>query len=1090
MKTLRLFTCLSLMLSTAFLQVNAQTLTFTNCGSTGRFGPTQGMADTEYGPSVVTVTGGVQAWTVPATANYHIKACGAQGGSNSAHSGGAGACVEGDFFLVAGQTVEILVGQTGEDLTLNYNTGGGGGSFVWISGSTTEPLLAAGGGGGSGLSAAGLDASITTSGTNGTGTIGTPGTGGFGASQGGAGWKSDGGNYTGSSTCTIKCTGGGNGVSHGGASPLTTIGFHGCAGTNLTGDGGFGGGGGGNGNCSSSYGAGGGGGYSGGVGNSGASTGGGGGGSYNAGLNQTNVASIQSGDGVVEITQLIPPSPHDAGITEFPSLNGGVVCAGTVPVTAKIQNFGIQELDSVFVEWEVNGVAPSPGTWVQLNGLDTVYGPDDDTTITLGNFNFVNGTSYVVKAWTSLPNNLNDTININDTNAVLFVPALSGTYFITPSGVGGAYTSFNAAVSDLTTYGVCGPVTFIVDHATYNERVVIPEIPTMSDVNTVRFTALNGQTSAVDLTFASTGTADNGTLVLEGGDHFIFDHLTITNTSTGTYSSVVTLQNSSCHNTFDSLNLVGNQATTTTSNFAAVIRDANASIDSNLVITNNNINGGSYSIYMYGTNSSTFEPNNVVSGNMMTDWYIYGLYGYYTEDLVVSHNVALPHPTSSFAYNRGYYFFYANGSLRFHDNRFASTKYGYGAYFGTCSAPASKPGYIYNNSLSVGDAGVTSTSYALYMTGSNNQVVHSNSVYMNSNGTNSRALYITGGSNNRYFSNNFVVDGPGYGMYVLSGISESDYNNVYAPNGNFGYASGIQPTLSDFQAATATDMHSVSANPSFPAYDDLTTCNDTLDMAGIADTMVVTDLNGNLRSSIPDIGAHEFDGIANFSMGSDTLICSHDSITLGNAASTSSWIWNTIGPGPNTITVNNPNTYVAQISSVCGIAYDTVTVGHRPDAIADFDVNSSYLTGIFTDVSSGADTWTWDFGDGNGSTSQNPLHVYASGGTYLVTLTITGICGTSTFSDSITVGVVGVDEFNAINFTVYPNPTNGMVSITSSELNSGAMIEILDATGRMVSQSVMSGNQSDLNVSSLESGMYFVRVRHEGKTSTKQLIIQ
>jgi serine protease len=33
--------------------------------------------------------------------------------------------------------------------------------------------------------------------------------------------------------------------------------------------------------------------------------------------------------------------------------------------------------------------------------------------------------------------------------------------------------------------------------------------------------------------------------------------------------------------------------------------------------------------------------------------------------------------------------------------------------------------------------------------------------------------------------------------------------------------------------------------------------------------------------------------------------------------------------------------------------------------------------------------WSWDFGDGNGSTAQNPSHTYAADGTYTVTLTVT-----------------------------------------------------------------------------------------------------
>ena len=62
----------------------------------------------------------------------------------------------------------------------------------------------------------------------------------------------------------------------------------------------------------------------------------------------------------------------------------------------------------------------------------------------------------------------------------------------------------------------------------------------------------------------------------------------------------------------------------------------------------------------------------------------------------------------------------------------------------------------------------------------------------------------------------------------------------------------------------------------------------------------------------------------------------------------------------------------------------------------------------FTDQSGDADgtidSWTWDFGDGNTSTDQNPTHVYSDAGTFSVTLTVTDNDGTtSAASQDITI---------------------------------------------------------------------------------------
>ena len=81
------------------------TFTFTNCGATGRTGPTQSQVNSTYssGNSLyggVTInTQGIQEWTVPVTASYTIEAYGAQGGGDY---GGKGAKIVGTFSLSSG----------------------------------------------------------------------------------------------------------------------------------------------------------------------------------------------------------------------------------------------------------------------------------------------------------------------------------------------------------------------------------------------------------------------------------------------------------------------------------------------------------------------------------------------------------------------------------------------------------------------------------------------------------------------------------------------------------------------------------------------------------------------------------------------------------------------------------------------------------------------------------------------------------------------------------------------------------------------------------------------------------------------------
>ncbi len=125
---------------------------FTNLGASGRYGPTSlGSHYTgQDHDGQVTLSNGIQQWTVPCTGNYRVQAIGAAGGydvwQNSTQYRGRGARTTGTFSLSQGAIIKILVGQEGGKNTVGNSAGGGGGSFVARDDHT--PLIIAGGGGG------------------------------------------------------------------------------------------------------------------------------------------------------------------------------------------------------------------------------------------------------------------------------------------------------------------------------------------------------------------------------------------------------------------------------------------------------------------------------------------------------------------------------------------------------------------------------------------------------------------------------------------------------------------------------------------------------------------------------------------------------------------------------------------------------------------------------------------------------------------------------------------------------------------------------------------------------------------------------
>ncbi|MGV8128596.1 MAG: DUF3821 domain-containing protein [Methanolinea sp.] len=79
------------------------------------------------------------------------------------------------------------------------------------------------------------------------------------------------------------------------------------------------------------------------------------------------------------------------------------------------------------------------------------------------------------------------------------------------------------------------------------------------------------------------------------------------------------------------------------------------------------------------------------------------------------------------------------------------------------------------------------------------------------------------------------------------------------------------------------------------------------------------------------------------------------------------------------------------------------------------------LSVFFTDISLGFPTaWHWDFGDGYTSDEQNPTHVYENVGTYDVTLTVTGLSGSSSITKN---AYVTVTTGPTQTGTVTPTPT-------------------------------------------------------------------
>ena len=145
------------------------------------------------------------------------------------------------------------------------------------------------------------------------------------------------------------------------------------------------------------------------------------------------------------------------------------------------------------------------------------------------------------------------------------------------------------------------------------------------------------------------------------------------------------------------------------------------------------------------------------------------------------------------------------------------------------------------------------------------------------------------------------------------------------------------------------------------------------------------------------------------------------------------------------------------------------------EVLAEVTGGSTFIADIidlsvsFT-ASGNATSWTWDFGDGNTASEQNPVHTYAEMGVYTVSLTTDGGCA---WSQEIDLLQTGIENYNSDGISVYPNPATEYIRISSEGNDNPAQILIRDIQGKIVLQKdLTSGNEWIVNTNKIPSGIY------------------
>ena len=554
------------------------------------------------------------------------------------------------------------------------------------------------------------------------------------------------------------------------------------------------------------------------------------------------------------ITVIAVPPVDDAGITEIHE----PICVGLDDILVTLKNYGTSTLTSCDIKWAVDdgGGYGAPTTY---NWAGSLAPEATETYIDIGDYTFVGGTAYKIKAWTEDANgNGNpDNDDSNDTTEVTdLYTGLMGTYTI--GGVLPDFASFTDAVTALEC-GVRGAVIFNVRSggSPYNEQLVLTEVSGASATNTITFQSESGDSTDVILTQDFAAFLTNYTVKLDGADYIIFQKMTIS-ASNGSNNRVIEFTNGASNNTIQNCELI----TISGSNGDEIIYSDGAFNDDNNTFENNWFQNGVQGIHFVGT-SVTHKIGITIKNNKF-ECYRYGAYLQYMEDILIEGNTVIHAASYNAPENQGFRVLNSENALNILKNTItlADATNNYGLHIQACDGNGNM-GLIANNMVSVGGTG---TNRCVYI-----QLTYDKNFYFNSfhttgtNETSSNAFYWNGPSDgNNTIKNNIFTASIGRAIYVAAvgagneGVAGSDYNDYYTSAARYAYWQGEVANIAELRTASGDDVNSIELDPNYTSATDLhITDFSNVGDAGITIVGITDDIDGDDRGIPPDMGADE-----------------------------------------------------------------------------------------------------------------------------------------------------------------------------------------------------------------------------------------
>lgn len=236
----------------------------------------------------------------------------------------------------------------------------------------------------------------------------------------------------------------------------------------------------------------------------------------------------------------------------------------------------------------------------------------------------------------------------------------------------------------------------------------------------------------------------------------------------------------------------------------------------------------------------------------------------------------------------------------------------------------------------------------------------------------------------------------------------------------------------------------------------------------------------------------------------DNLYCKSSNIELNAISGTNTIIWydnnmNKLCEGNTYIVydVQNNSTYYTTAKNTLGCESESAQANiniQSVEAIFTADVTNISIGGKvqFTNSSTNAEYYTWNFGDGSDViNTESPEHYYYTSGTYDIQLIVKSnieCLDTLTKTEYITVtgNTTGIEDTKA-EFKIYPNPFKNSFVIENHKTEE-ITINIYNLTGKKIFTTLSNKSKIFIDITEQSIGLYLVEIKSSEHKIIKKLI--